>query len=103
MTPAPQLATTSWRRRAHLILDRGAGDDLSARFVHGGLVALILINVTALVLESVPSLAAAYGRMFYWIELVSAVLFTLEYAVRLWTAPEHARYRNMNDWAARRA
>lgn len=103
MTPAPQLATTSWRRRAHLILDRGAGDDLSARLVHGGLVALILINVTALVLESVPSLAAAYGRMFYWIELVSAVLFTLEYAVRLWTAPEHARYRNMNNWAARRA
>lgn len=102
MTPAPQPGM-SWRRRAHLIIDRGAGDDLSARLVHGGLVALIVVNITALVLESVPSLAAAHGRVFYWIELVSAVLFTLEYAVRLWVAPEHARYRDLSDWAARRA
>lgn len=102
MTPAPQPGL-SWRRRAHLVIDRGAGDDLSAKLVHGGLVALIVINIAALVLESVPSLAAAHGRAFYWIELVSTVLFTLEYAVRLWTAPEHARYRGMGDWAARRA
>lgn len=102
MTPAPQPGL-SWRRRAHLIIDRGAGDDLSVRLVHGGLVALIVINIAALVLESVPSLAAAHGRAFYWIELVSAVLFTLEYAVRLWVAPEHARYRDLSDWAARRA
>ncbi|MGX1785433.1 cyclic nucleotide-gated ion channel [Bosea sp. NPDC055332] len=102
MAPAPQPGL-SWRRRAHLIIDHGAGDDLSARLVHGGLVALILVNVSALVLESVPSLAASYGRLFYWIELVSTVLFTLEYAVRLWTAPEHTRYRGLGDNAARRA
>ncbi|CAN7142295.1 cyclic nucleotide-gated ion channel/potassium channel family protein [Bosea sp. LjRoot90] len=102
MAPAPQPGM-SWRRRAHLVIDRGAGDDLSVRLVHGGLVALIIINVAALVLESVPSLAAAYGRAFYWIELVSAALFTLEYAVRLWVAPEHARYRDLSDGAARRA
>ncbi len=102
MAAAPQPGT-SWRRRAHLIIDRGAGDDLSARLVHGGLVALIVVNVTALVLESVPSLAAAHGQLFYWIELVSVVLFTLEYGVRLWSAPEHARYRELGDWAARRA
>ncbi|AZO76578.1 MULTISPECIES: cyclic nucleotide-gated ion channel [unclassified Bosea (in: a-proteobacteria)] len=102
MAPAPQPGL-SWRRRAHLIIDRGAGDDLSAKLVHGGLVTLIVVNIAALVLESVPSLAAAHGRAFYWIELVSAVLFTLEYAVRLWTAPEHARYRDLSDWAARRA
>ncbi|MCV9936046.1 cyclic nucleotide-gated ion channel/potassium channel family protein [Boseaceae bacterium BT-24-1] len=102
MAPAPQPGL-SWRRRAHLVIDRGAGDDLSVRLVHGGLVALIIINIAALVLESVPSLAAAHGRAFYWIELVSVVLFTLEYAVRLWTAPEHARYRDLSDWAARRA
>jgi voltage-gated potassium channel len=102
MAAAPQLEM-SWRRRIHLVIDRGAGDDLSARLVHGALIALIAVNVTALVLESVPSLAAAYGRLFYWIELVSAVLFTVEYALRLWTAPEHARYRDHGDWAARRA
>ncbi|MGE7472758.1 cyclic nucleotide-gated ion channel [Bosea sp. NPDC003192] len=102
MTPAPQPGM-SWRRRAHLIIDRGAGDDFSARLVHGGLVALIVVNITALVLESVPRLATAHERLFHGIELVSTVLFTLEYVVRLWVAPEHARYRGMSDWAARRA
>lgn len=66
MAPAPQPGM-SWRRRAHLVIDRGAGDDLSVRLVHGGLVALIVVNIAALVLESVPSLAAAHGRAFYWI------------------------------------
>jgi voltage-gated potassium channel len=102
MVPAPQ-PEKSWRRRTHLIIDHGAGDDVSARLVHGGLVTAIIVNVTALVLASVPSLAASYGRAFYWIELVSVVLFTLEYAVRLWTAPEHARYRGLSAGAARRA
>ena len=51
MTPAPQPGL-SWRQRAHLVIDRGAGDDLSAKLVHGGLVALIVINIAALVLES---------------------------------------------------
>ncbi|WP_332692380.1 cyclic nucleotide-gated ion channel [Bosea sp. (in: a-proteobacteria)] len=101
MAAAPQ-PLASWRRQAHLIIDRGAGDDLSVRLVHGGLVLLIVVNVTALVLESVPSLAAAHGPIFYAIELVSVVLFTLEYAVRLWTAPEHARFRGLSDGAARR-
>lgn len=101
MTPAPQPGL-SWRRRAHLVIDRGAGDDLSAKLVHGGLVALVIVNIAALVLESVPSLAAAYSHVFYWIELVSTVLFTLEYAIRLWVAPEHARYRGLSPGAARR-
>lgn len=101
MTPAPQPGM-SWRRRAHLIIDHGAGDDLSARLVHGGLVALIVVNITALVLESVPRFATAHGGLFHAIELASTVLFTLEYAVRLWVAPEHARYRGLSDWTARR-
>ncbi|WP_186417103.1 cyclic nucleotide-gated ion channel [Bosea sp. CS1GBMeth4] len=100
MAPALQLGT-SWRRRAHLIIDHGAGDDLSARLVHAGLVALIIVNVTALVLESVPGLAA-YGPVFVAIEWVSVVVFTIEYAVRLWTAPEHLRYRGLGAWQARR-
>lgn len=102
MSAAPQPGL-SWRRRAHLIIDRGSGDDISAKLFHGGLVALIVVNIAALVLETVPRLAAAHDRLFHGVELVSTVLFTLEYAVRLWAAPEHARYRGLSDWAARRA
>lgn len=95
------LPNPSWRRRVHLIVDFGTGNDLGARFVHAGLVALIIVNVGALVLESVPSLGQRYAGLFQLIELVSLFVFTVEYFVRLWTAPEHARYRDLTPWRAR--
>lgn len=95
------LPNSDWRRRVHLIVDFGTGDELGARLVHGALVALIVVNIGALVLESVPSLSQRYARLFQLIELVSLITFTLEYFVRLWTAPEHARYRGLTPWQAR--
>ena len=80
------------RHNLYLMLDRGTGDHLSARIVHGLLVALIVVNVAAVVLESERSLQASYGRVFLAIEAVSVVLFTAEYLVRLWIVPENRAY-----------
>lgn len=90
-----------WRRQVHLWLDQGAGDDLVATLVHQGLIALICANVVAIVLESVPSFAARYGSAFELFEHASLVIFALEYLVRLWIAPEHARYRDIAPMRAR--
>lgn len=71
------------------------------RFVHNVLIWLVLVNVAAVILESVPSIEARYGRVFTVIEIVSVVLFTLEYAARLWTAVEHIPYSERSPSAAR--
>lgn len=55
------LPNLGWRRRVHLIVDFGTGDELRTRLVHGALVALIIVNIGALVLESVPSLSQRYA------------------------------------------
>lgn len=94
---------TSWRRQAHLWFDHGAGDDWPATLIHRGLVALISANVAAIILESVPALAQRFSGGFQLFELVSLVVFALEYAIRLWTAPEHGRYRDMTPSRARLA
>jgi voltage-gated potassium channel len=52
------------------------------------LIAVILINVTVIILESVPDLKAKYAAIFKMIEMVSVTIFTLEYILRLWVAPE---------------
>jgi len=52
------------------------------------LIAVILINVIAVVLESVHGLEMKYAILFWVIEMVSVVIFTLEYVMRLWVAPE---------------
>lgn len=87
----------------HLWFDHGAGDDWPATLIHRGLVALISANVAAIILESVPALAQRFSSGFQLFELVSLVVFALEYAIRLWTAPEHGRYRDMTPSRARLA
>jgi voltage-gated potassium channel len=64
-------------------------------------VLLILINLVAVVLESVPSLETQYARWFMTVELVSLVVFTVEYLLRLWVAVEHAPYRHCRPGVAR--
>lgn len=89
------------RQRAYEILERGAVNDPTDDIVHGGLVALILVNVAAVVLESVPAYAEAYAGLFFVIEVVSVAVFTLEYALRIWCAPEHGPWCDLPPWRAR--
>jgi voltage-gated potassium channel len=83
------------RRRLYEVLEQGPLDDRVSRWVGRALVVLIVVNLVSVVLESVPSLHARYGLAFEAIELVSLVLFTVEYAARIWVASEHARFRHL--------
>ena len=73
--------------------------DTASRVFDLGLLALIIANVTAVILETVPSLMASHHRFFHWFEIVSVCLFTVEYALRVWVAP--ARDRSRAPWRAR--
>jgi voltage-gated potassium channel len=95
---------SSWRgvrRRIHFILEVGLSADRAASVVHQLLIALVLISVSAVVLESVPSFGANYYLLFRIIEVVAVAMFTLEYGLRLWSAPDHAAYSNIGGLAAR--
>ncbi len=80
------VAAARFRRRIFEILEEAPRDDPVSRLVNSALIALITVNVVAVVLESVPSLASGYHPAFLAIELVSLVVFTVEYAARIWAA-----------------
>ena len=48
------------------------------------LIGTILLSVLTVMLDSVPQINAKYGQQLYYAEWFFTVLFTLEYAVRLW-------------------
>lgn len=89
------------RRRLYEVLEQGPVGDRTSDFVGRMLVLLIVINLTAVVLESVPWIATRYSRWFMIIELVSLIVFTVEYLLRLWVAVEHAPYRHLKPGMAR--
>jgi voltage-gated potassium channel len=76
------------------------GDRVSKR-VDRFLVILILINLIAVTLESIPQYEERYGTAFALIEFFSLVVFTIEYALRLWSAVEHGPHQHLSATQAR--
>lgn len=84
-------ASQSARARWYRILEGHERSPL-ARLVNGLIVGVIFLNILVVVLETVPVLERAYGVAFFWVEVVSVGLFTLEYLARLWVAVENPRF-----------
>lgn len=89
------------RRRTYLMLDRGLGGSGPGAVVHGLVVGLILANVAAVILESVPWIGEAYEAPFRWLEYGSVAVFTVEYAARLWSCVDHPPLAGLTPWRAR--
>ncbi len=78
------------RRRVHEILDVRATGDWSARVAESALIGMIVANVAAVILQSMPSLDAVYHPWFHAFEALSIAVFTVEYAFRVWSSVEDA-------------
>jgi voltage-gated potassium channel len=57
-----------------------------------GIMALIIVNIGAVLLETVDPISAAYAREFYLIELISVTVFTIEYLAHVWSITEARTY-----------
>jgi voltage-gated potassium channel len=79
---------STYRMRVAQLLETGRPDDPASRLIDWFLTLLISFNLMAVILESVPELAARYHTSFWLFEIVSVAIFTLEYILRIWTYPE---------------
>lgn len=95
----PTVATL--RHRLYGILEHGPIGDRVGRLAGQAIVALIIVNLVAVVIESVPAYEVKFGATLYAIEHISLVVFTIEYGLRVWVAVEHAPYRHLTPAAAR--
>ena len=72
-----------------------------SRAIDGFLITLIVLNVVAVILESVPSLDARFGPFFLWFERLSVAVFTVEYLARIWSVVEESEEAKARPWRAR--
>lgn len=89
------------RHRLYGILEHGLIGDRLGQITSQFIIALILLNVLAVVVESVPAYGVRFHAEFLALELFSLVVFTVEYAIRVWVATEHPPYRHLSALAAR--
>jgi len=94
-------ALAEWRRTVYDLLERGSEHHRASFFVTRSIAVLIVVNLAAMVLESIPALARDYHQIFQIIEYVSLAVFTAEYFLILWCAVEHPPLRHLPHWRAR--
>ena len=89
--PAPALSSMTPRAWLYAVLEEGHVETPLARVVETVLIALIIANVVAAALETVPSIDAVAHAYFRALERFSVVAYTIEYLVRLWSCREDPR------------
>ncbi len=57
-----------------------------------GMHILIVLNVFALILASYQEIALKFGTFFYWFEMVSVIIFTVEYVLRIWSSEKRLKF-----------
>ncbi len=83
-------AITHLRNRIHIIIE--GTDTRSGKFFDIVLLIAILTSVAIVMLDSVLYMRLQYGTIFFYAEWVFTILFTIEYLLRLFSAPNRLRY-----------
>ncbi|MCX5752102.1 MAG: ion transporter [Candidatus Krumholzibacteria bacterium] len=81
-----------WRTRLYETLETPGGG-LLGRIADTFLVVLIVSNVVMVTLHTVHALAVKYPALFWYFELFSIIVFSIEYVLRMWICTENPSYR----------
>ena len=76
------------------ILEPAKLGDRTSKIWDLSLFGLVVLNLIAVALESVPTLQNNYGSWFYNFEIFSVIIFTVEYVSRVWSAPAKRDHEN---------
>nr|NDG61027.1 ion transporter [Betaproteobacteria bacterium] len=68
-----------------------------AQFIERWVALLIIANLFALVFEHVPAIYQPYASWFHVFDLVSVGIFTVEYLLRLYLAPEDKEFKDTKE------
>jgi voltage-gated potassium channel len=85
-------ASASLKRRVYEVLEARRSNDILSKVFETLILSLIALNVVALIIETVKSVYIAVPWVFQDFELISVIVFSAEYALRLWSCTESPEY-----------
>ncbi len=84
----------SYKLRIYEILEATKPGDRKAELVNLLLLTLVILNVTAVVLETVDGIYMANKFLFNFLSDISIIIFTIEYILRIWSCDVDPNYKN---------
>ena len=82
------------KKKVYTLLHPEIGDSKWDRVINIFIIVLIVLNVIAVMLETVPSIYEPNKNFFYYFDIVSVAIFTVEYLMRLWSCNHDPKYRH---------
>ena len=100
-TTAVRSRSQHIQRRVFEILD-GAVLDGASKACEIFIATLVVANVLAIILESMHDLHEAYAAYFHMFDLVSVVVFSIEYVLRVWSYGQKYAQEAGSSWRGRK-
>jgi len=72
----------------------------SGKLINAALFILIFANVVMIILESVPAIELKYHNFFKSFELISVIIFSVEYLARLWSCVDLKKHHHGHSESA---
>ena len=85
------------RNRLWQILEKGNENDKASVYTDIFLITLIILNIVAVILETVDSIFTVYKLYFLIFERVSTFIFLIEYILRVWVSIEDISSKNKSS------
>ena len=82
------------KKKVYLLLHPDEGDTRWDKFINAFLITVIVLNVLAVILETVESIHIPHEKFFRNFDTVSVIIFSIEYALRIWSANYHDKYKH---------
>ncbi|HYM92501.1 MAG TPA: ion transporter [Chitinophagaceae bacterium] len=83
------------KKKVHSLLHPEiVGDSRWDKIINIFIIILIILNVTAVMLETVPAIDTPLKKFFNDFDLVSVIIFTIEYILRVWSSNHDPKYKH---------
>jgi len=84
----------STKHKIHVLLHPELGDTRWDKILNAFIIVLIVLNVAAVILETVQPIHDKYAVFFHYFDMVSVFIFTIEYLLRVWSCNHDPRYQH---------
>lgn len=81
------------KRKVHILLHPELGESKADKFVNIFIISLIVLNVLAVMIETIDPIHNKYKLYFDWFDRISVYIFTIEYVLRVWSCTHDPRYK----------